>query len=176
MRKTSLFIRVACSVAFVCSAANSLACDTGAVTHVASSTLQQTEDAGLSDACGDGQLGADEECDPSVDGWEELCSDSCRRTVYFKCETSLECAGLNSNCSGYSREIPGQFCADYCEADSMCPDLPGFRAICNFAWCALRCQDGACPNGMTCIPEQTVLDHEGKHRSSTDICVPSADA
>lgn len=179
MMKTSAFVRASWSVAFVCSVANSFACDTGSPARTGPSTsmreLQQNDDAGIPEGCGDGQLGIHEECDPKVDGWEERCSDACQRTVYVTCETSVECAGLNANCAGYNREIPGRFCADYCEGDAMCPDLPGFRSICNFAWCAVRCQDGYCPNGMTCVQDQTVLDHQGKGRGTTDICVPGAE-
>jgi len=121
-------------------------------------------------SCGDGKVDPDEECDPRAAGWSQACDERCQRTVYEACEHTEECPGLNSLCAAYTN-APGLFCADYCENDAACPLLPGYGAVCNFAWCALRCADGACPNGMSCLRDQAVIDTMGESKGNADICV-----
>jgi hypothetical protein len=58
------------------------------------------------------------------------------------------------------------FCADFCKQDEDCVQLPGFRSSCNFAWCVVLCADGVCPNGMTCVPEQSLRDEKAEIKAS----------
>ena len=122
--------------------------------------------------CGDGVLDANEECDPSAEGWAESCDSACKRTIYNHCYVEEgACTKLNQLCAAYVPEPESRFCADYCEHDSECTGLPGFRAQCNFAWCVVVCDDGQCPNGMRCVPNMVLLDHEGDTRGTEAVCV-----
>ena len=132
--------------------------------------LGQTSDAGAC-GCGDGVVAAAEECDPEAPGWQGRCDASCKRTLYQACASPEDCSGLNSNCAAYTNDPGRPFCATYCERDADCPALPGFRAVCNFAWCAVPCDHGACPNHMLCLPDQRVLDHAGTARGEMSVCV-----
>lgn len=121
--------------------------------------------------CGDGVVAADEECDPAAPGWEAACDDACKRTQYQACQAPEDCAGEMALCAAYTRD-PGQlFCGAYCETDDECIALPGFRTVCNFAWCVVLCDDGACPHGMTCVADQSLVDHAGHPYGMAGVCV-----
>ena len=94
-----------------------------------------------------------------------------RPAAYEPCTHYEQCPGLNSNCAAYTTVPEHQFCAAYCDSDDDCPVLPGYAATCNFAWCVLRCDDKKCPNGMTCIEDQTFIDHDGQSKGAGDVCV-----
>jgi hypothetical protein len=95
------------------------------------------------------------------------------RTSYLPCARVEECPGLNAFCAGYTASPQQAFCADYCEQDSSCPVVSGFESVCNFAWCALLCDDGQCPSGMTCLEQQHLIDGSGDSKGSHGICVIS---
>lgn len=150
----------------------SLGCNTtpGADFHT-SRARGQPDAAADNGKCGDGEVADDEECDPMAPEWQELCDDECRRTAYAACATPEQCPGLNANCAAYTTLPEQQQCADFCKSDESCPVLPGFRSTCNFAWCAVLCEDGECPNGMTCVHEQSLVDYAGQVKGRADVCV-----
>lgn len=173
-------------LAIACCVAGVTACDTrGLDDGLARQSLRPAQDAGESEAedagapgpstCGNGRVAWNEECDPAAPGWEQKCDSDCQRKLYEPCERTDECPGLNALCAAYGGPPGSMFCASSCETDAACPELPGFRTVCNFAWCAVRCNDGACPNGMTCRRDQPLLDHTGKSRGNGDICVILSD-
>ncbi|HKU40007.1 MAG TPA: hypothetical protein VJR89_17725 [Polyangiales bacterium] len=129
------------------------------------------KDAGATCGCGDGVVGPDEECDPRAPGWADACDDACRRTVYAPCSAPEDCPGANANCSAYTSDPDQVFCADYCEDDDDCPRLPGFDAVCNFAWCAVLCDQGVCPHGMRCVADQPLIDRAGASKGTAYVCV-----
>ena len=142
----------------------------GAAFHE-SRTRGQPDAASESGECGDGDVGDDEECDPMAPEWQDLCDESCHRTAYATCASPEECPTLNANCTAYTKRPEQQQCADFCESDESCPVLPGFRSTCNFAWCAVLCEDGECPNGMTCVQKQTLVDYDGHPKGGAGVCV-----
>ncbi len=84
---------------------------------------------------------------------------------------SERCLELNSNCSGYTEDKAKSFCAKLCGSDEDCPTLDGFEAACNFAWCALLCDDAECPDGMECVQDVDFIDRDGNSRGPRDVCV-----
>jgi hypothetical protein len=125
--------------------------------------------------CGNGFVDGAEECDPSALGWREVCDANCQRNAYEPCTDSVaECGGNNALCASYAAEVGSQFCADFCKTAADCPVLPGFRAECNLAWCAVLCDFGRCPAGMTCLRDVELLDFAGNSRGSRDVCIVSA--
>jgi hypothetical protein len=162
------------AIALVCALTTSIACGApheGRDLADSRLDLRSGSSPYVSPGCGDGEVGHDEECDPTVDGWQDVCDDHCRRTSYASCSDPSQCPGENSNCAGYTSELGEPFCADFCASDDACTALPGFRAVCNFAWCALACDEGTCPNGMKCVPDMAWLDTSGQSRGGLDVCV-----
>lgn len=171
-------------LAVACCVAGTLACDSrepedGMTSRAlrAPDASGDAEDAGRPDptTCGNGRVAWNEECDPAAPGWEQACDSTCRRSEYQPCERTEQCPGLNALCAAYGKPPGSMFCAEYCETDAACPGLPGFQSVCNFAWCAVRCNAGACPNGMICNRDQPILDRNGKSRGMADICVVLSD-
>lgn len=93
------------------------------------------------------------------------------RESYPPCDSADECAGPNDNCAAYTSDHEQQFCAALCQSDDECPVVPGYQAVCNFAWCAVVCDGGDCPDGMTCLEQRAVIDSTGASRGSFDVCV-----
>lgn len=93
------------------------------------------------------------------------------RESYPPCDSNQECAGPNDNCAGYTSDYEQRFCASLCLADDECPVVTGYEAVCNFAWCAVLCDDGDCPDGMTCVEGRKVIDSTGAERGDFDVCV-----
>lgn len=83
-------------------------------------------------------------------------------------------ADPNALCASYTSDPANSFCAPFCRTDGECPVVEGFGVVCNFAWCAVLCEDGRCPDGMVCVPSAVVLDWEGRPRTDSDVCVPRA--
>jgi hypothetical protein len=119
--------------------------------------------------CGDGyvQLGV-EQCDVQALEWKGKCDKFCVRTVYTPCPMGNECAS-DSHCATYTSE-PQSVCAPTCSSDAACPLLPGFTAGCNFGGCQVFCNNGSCPTGMVCAPNQVFIDTNNMTRM-VDACV-----
>jgi hypothetical protein len=92
-------------------------------------------------------------------------------TDYQPCESHSECEGSNDNCAAYVATGGHTFCAPFCVDDASCPAVPGFAAACNFAWCAVLCDDGVCPDGMSCQRSVTFVDNTGRSTGTRDVCV-----
>ena len=84
------------------------------------------------------------------------------------------CGGNNALCASYVADPDAGFCAPFCQLDLECPVVPGFEAGCNFAWCAILCDDGRCPVGMACVREVSFLDFRGNERGTRDVCVTAS--
>lgn len=126
------------------------------------------------ESCGDGVVSAVEECDPTVPGWEDGCDASCTRTQFRACDLERGCEAPVNMCVSYTESEDQRFCARECDENSDCPVLPGFASACNFAWCAVLCDDGSCPLGMICVEGFPFLDREGRGLGPHDVCVIEA--
>ena len=143
----------------------------GCYEQVADEDVAQIRSDVVAEHCGDGVVGSDEECDPAADGWQQACDAACNRTVYRHCESQPECDGPNDNCASYTRAHQEQFCANLCQVDADCPVVPDFESACNFAWCAVLCRDGQCPNNMRCVMSFDFIDGHGQPLGQRDVCV-----
>lgn len=126
--------------------------------------------------CGDGVVAPTEECDPAAPGWGDYCSPTCERTVYRACSAHEDCSEPVANCAAFTNEPQNQVCAAFCEDASGCPVLPGFDSACDFAWCAVTCRSGVCPNEMRCEPDFPLLDKQGQSVGTVDVCVAAPEA
>lgn len=92
--------------------------------------------------------------------------------AYQACDGDpAQCELPNGNCARYTDDRRNAFCAPYCEGAQDCPRIPGYDAACNFAWCAVLCDDGACPDGMVCVHDSAFIDSTGAKQGRKDVCV-----
>jgi hypothetical protein len=130
--------------------------------------------------CGDSYIQAGvEECEQNASGWgSQFCSPSCTRTIYKKCDAAQTgaCAseGQNTNCAAWvSSDASTYVCAPYCDTMTACPRPGGFEAFCSFAFCALLCRDGICPNNMRCARNVPLMDGLMGATVMRDVCLGS---
>ena len=105
----------------------------------------------LEDGCGNGRVDSDEECDPSVSGWNASTCDagSCERKIFETCRSTdpIPCSG------GETCGPTVHHCTTLCQnpATDCDPAPPGFSATCQGSACVIPCGAGSsCPPRMTC--------------------------
>jgi hypothetical protein len=102
-------------------------------------------------------------------------ADSGTSSAYQPCDpTTNNCSGDNALCASYVADAGAEFCAPFCQFDALCPSVPGYQAGCNLAWCALLCNEGRCPTGMTCLRDVPFVDFQGNDRGPRDVCVTAS--
>jgi hypothetical protein len=138
---------------------------------VADGGCERADASAVSPVCGHISAPEPEPCDPN----DAACAPPGRQALYQSCSGSSDECGdePNTKCAAYTQLGKNLFCAAYCEDDSACPTLPGFKAACNLAWCALLCNHGACPDGMICIADFPFKDCAGRDRGLKSVCVPA---
>lgn len=114
-------------------------------------------------------------CDPGVSDVDRSCARPAPQATYESCATGQDVcsADPDAKCAAYTDNPANSFCAAYCESDDDCPTLPGFKAACNLAWCALLCAKGRCPDDMVCVRDLHFRDCVAADRGFLSVCVPS---
>ncbi len=120
--------------------------------------------------CGNEVWDPEEECDPSVSGWSEVCDSDCTFKLYKPCSSAGAACGDGGICANY--QVGSEIilmCAPQCASASDCPAVPNRTNECVFVACALYCS-GGCPDGMRC---ETVADYDynGAFEGDKAMCV-----